>query len=431
MLEHTYATAVPQLSWPTTATPWPDPQLAVLNEPLALELGLDPAWLHSPDGIAFLVGDGVPDTVAQAYAGHQFGHFSGVLGDGRALLLGELVTPAGERRDLHLKGSGRTRFSRGGDGRATLGPMLREYVIAEAMHALGVPSTRSLAVLTTGDVVQRERLLPGAVLCRVASSHLRVGTFQLAAALDDHGHTLHRLADHAIDRHHPAARDADDPYLALLEAVAGAQAELVARWQLLGFVHGVMNTDNTTISGETIDYGPCAFLDAYDPATVFSSIDHHGRYAYDQQPAVIAWNIARFAETLLPLMAGPKDAAVDAATAIVRGMMDTHERVFAAGLAAKLGADAPSPEHREFLERLAADRADFTTSFEPIPGVNPTVIPRNHAVERALEAAIAGDPAPFTALVEAVTHPWNEPEDETLRGPAPVGTGPHVTYCGT
>src|SRR4051794_34455660 len=289
------------ISW--RAAEAPEPRLLALNEPLAAELGLDATWLRSPAGLRLLVGAEVPDgvtPVAQAYSGHQFGGYTPRLGDGRALLLGELEGSDGRRRDLHLKGSGRTPFARGGDGLAAVGPMLREYVVSEAMHALGIPTTRSLAVVATGATVHRETLLPGAVLARVASSHLRVGTFQYAAATGDVD-LLRRLADHAISRHYPAAAETDQPYRALFEAVVAAQAALVARWMQVGFVHGVMNTDNVTISGGTIDYGPCAFLDAFDPATVYSSIDTGGRYAYGNQPLVAEWNLARLAEALLPL----------------------------------------------------------------------------------------------------------------------------------
>ena len=307
--EDSYARAVPGLSVPWTAAEAPAPELLVLNEELAADLGVDPAVLREPPGVALLAGrppEGVT-TVAQAYAGHQFGMYSPRLGDGRAVLLGEVIA-RGRRRDLHLKGSGRTRFARGGDGKAVLGPMLREYVIGEAMHGLGVPTTRALAVVATGERVLREGAQPGAVLARVAASHLRVGTFQYAAASGDPD-VLRALADYAIARHYPEAADAPNRYLDLYRRVVAAQASLVARWMLVGFVHGVMNTDNTTISGETIDYGPCAFMDTFDPATVFSSIDDDGRYAYGNQPGVLQWNLARLAETLLPLI---DDEALDA-----------------------------------------------------------------------------------------------------------------------
>ncbi len=279
------------------------PELLALDAQLAAELGATADELRSPEGVAMLVGNTAPagaEPVAMAYAGHQFGGYSPQLGDGRALLLGEIIDRSGRRRDIHLKGSGRTPFARGGDGRATVGPMLREYVISAAMFALGVPTTRSLAVVATGDDVARETMLPGAVLVRVAASHLRVGTFQFAAAQGDPA-LVRRLADYAIERHYPDAADEPNPYLALFDRVLDAQASLVARWMALGFIHGVMNTDNVTISGETIDYGPCAFMDVFDPATVFSSIDHGGRYAYGNQPMITQWNLARFAETLLAL----------------------------------------------------------------------------------------------------------------------------------
>ena len=308
LYEHWQPTAVPQA------------ELLALNADLAQSLGLDPEALRSPDRLAVLAGNAMPEharPVAQAYSGHQFGGYSPRLGDGRALLLGEIVAPDGGRHDLHLKGSGRTPFARGGDGKAAVGPMLREYVIGEAMHALGVPTTRMLAVVATGESVARETMLPGAVLTRVASSHLRVGTFQYAAATGGRP-LLQRLTDHAIDRHHPDLAGSDDPAeraLALFDRVVAAQAELVARWMLVGFIHGVMNTDNTTISGQTIDYGPCAFMDAYDPATVFSSIDHGGRYAYGNQPSMAAWNLARLAEAMLPLFVDDDRPAGDDAAA--------------------------------------------------------------------------------------------------------------------
>ncbi len=292
--DDSYAREVPGLSVPWTAAPAPAPELLVLNEELAVELGVDSAALREPSGVALLAGqapEGVM-TVAQAYAGHQFGIYVPRLGDGRALLLGEVIDTQGRRHDLHLKGSGRTPFARGGDGKAVVSPMLREYLVGEAMHGLGIPTTRALAVVATGERVRRERALPGAVLTRVAASHLRVGTFQYAAASGDRD-LLRALADHAIARHHPQAADAPNRYLDLYRRVVQAQASLVAWWMLAGFVHGVMNTDNTTISGETIDYGPCAFMDAFDPATVFSSIDHHGRYAYGNQPAICRRSTSR------------------------------------------------------------------------------------------------------------------------------------------
>jgi uncharacterized protein YdiU (UPF0061 family) len=459
--EDSYAREVPGLSVPWTAAPAPAPELLVLNEALAAELGVDAAALRAPAGVSLLVGHGLPDgvaPVAQAYAGHQFGGFVPRLGDGRALLLGEVIDVAGHRRDVHLKGSGRTPFARGGDGRAAVGPMLREYLIGEAMHGLGIPTTRALAVVATGEEVLREEgPLPGAVLCRVAASHLRVGTFQYAAGDRD---VLRALADHAIARHYPGAS-----YLEFYRGVVHAQAELVARWMLVGFVHGVMNTDNTTISGETIDYGPCAFIDAYDPATVFSSIDHRGRYAYGNQPAIAQWNLARLGETLLPLIDDDTDAAVEAATAVVHEFPDAYRRHWSAGMAAKLGLPGPDPRLvDDLLELMRAQHVDFTTFFralatgdarslfaspEPfdewsarrallpvdpaaMDRVNPVYIPRNHHVEAALTAATGGDLDPFHRLLDAVSRPYEErPGLEDLVAPAPGGGAPHVTYCGT
>jgi uncharacterized protein YdiU (UPF0061 family) len=467
--------------WSAAAAP--DPHLVVLNEPLAAQLGLDVDALRSPAGVAALVGHGLGDdvvTVAQGYAGHQFGGFSPSLGDGRALLLGELVDPAGRTWDLHLKGSGATPFSRGGDGRAALGPMLREHVISEAMHALGIPTTRSLAVVATGERVVREVDLPGAVLARVASSHLRVGSFQYAGA-SGHVELLRRLADHAIARHHPAAADAPQPYVALYEAVAEAQAALVARWMLVGFVHGVMNTDNTTISGETIDYGPCAFMDVYDPATVFSSIDHAGRYAYGNQPRIVHWNLARLGEAMLPLFAAEAEPAIEAANGVLQTFGGRYDAHWLAGMRTKLGlagaADGDATLAADLLELLGAQAVDLTVAMRSLSSavrgdaapsrtlfadpatfddwaarwqarrddgrdpsvvaasmdaVNPVYIPRNHLVEAALTAATDGDLAPFSELLAAVSHPYDErPGLDAHRWPAPPDSGRHVTFCGT
>ena len=468
-LDDSYARAVPGLTVPWAAAPAPEPRLLVLNEELAAELGVDAAALREPAGVAMLTGHGLPEgarPVAQAYAGHQFGMYQPRLGDGRALLLGEVVDTAGRRRDLHLKGSGRTPFARGGDGKAAVGPMLREYLVGEAMHGLGIPTTRGLSVVATGEPVWRETELPGAVLCRVAASHLRVGTFQYAAATGDRD-VLRALADHAIARHHPGAADAQQPYLELYRGVVDAQSALVARWVLVGFIHGVMNTDNMTISGETIDYGPCAFMDAVDPATVFSSIDHGGRYAYGNQPAIAQWNLARFGEALLPLIDENPEAAVEAATAVVNGFADTYRRHWYDGMTAKLGLEAAPPELvNDLLELLRAQRVDFTTFFralaagtardlfldrEPFDAwaarratlltgdpaaamnrVNPVYIPRNHRVEEALTAATAGDLAPFHRLVDVVSQPFEErPGLDEYTEPAPTGAPAHVTYCGT
>jgi serine/tyrosine/threonine adenylyltransferase len=468
--DDSYARQLPGLSVPWAAAPVDDPELLELNEELAVELGADPAMLRERPGVLLLAGQapGVA-TVAQAYAGHQFGVYVPRLGDGRALLLGEVTDVHGCRRDLHLKGSGRTPFARSGDGRAVLGPMLREYLIGEAMHGLGIPTTRALAVVATGERVMRERALPGAVLTRVAASHLRVGTFQYALTSGGRDR-VRALADYAIGRHYPQAAQARNRYLELLRRVAGAQATLVARWMLAGFVHGVMNTDNSTISGETIDYGPCAFMDAYDPATVFSSIDHGGRYAYGNQPGIMQWNMARLAETLLPLIDDNSDAAVEAATAVLNEFADTYQRAWDEGMAAKLGLPAPDAELvTGLLELLRTQKVDHTGFFRALsagtaramfaePGpfddwaarraallpagraavaaamdrVNPCYIPRNHQVEEALAQAEAGDMGPFHRLLDVVSRPFDQrPGLEAYTGPAPAGSAPHVTYCGT
>src|SRR6186713_2461485 len=320
-------------------TPVAAPRLIKLNRALAVQLGLDPDLLSTPEGAEILSGKRVPegaDPIAMAYAGHQFGHFVPQLGDGRAILLGEVIDKDGVRRDIQLKGSGPTPFSRRGDGRAALGPVLREYIVSEAMFALGIPTTRSLAAVVTGEHVIRETALPGAVLTRVASSHIRVGTFQFFAA---RGETegVRKLADHVIARHYPDIGMAERPYHALLERVVARQADLVARWLLVGFIHGVMNTDNMSIAGETIDYGPCAFMDAYDPATVFSSIDQHGRYAYANQPRIAGWNLTRLAETLLPLLADDEKQAIAQAEEVLGGFAPAFEAAFLAGLRKKVG----------------------------------------------------------------------------------------------
>ena len=467
------------MAFPWQAEQVPDPQLLVLNESLAVELGLDPALLTSEDGLRLLVGNLVPNgatPVAQAYSGHQFGGFAPRLGDGRALLLGELVDADGRVRDLHLKGSGRTPFARGGDGLAAIGPMLREYVVSEAMHALGIPTTRSLAVVATGRSVRRETLLPGAVLARVASSHLRVGSFQYAAATGNLD-LLRRLADHAIGRHHPGAAESDSPYLALFEAVIAAQAALVAQWMLIGFIHGVMNTDNMTISGETIDYGPCAFMEAFDPATVYSSIDDRGRYAYGNQPVVAEWNLARLAEALLPLLSDDQEQAIALAVEALGGFRRQYSEAWSAGMRTKLGLPAGlddavlTPLVDELMTLLQANHVDHTSFFrhlgagargdtEPTRGsfldlaafdawaerwralgpdaeamdrVNPVYIPRNHLVEEALAAATAGDLAPFERLVEVVIAPFEErPGLERYAAGAPEDFGAtYRTFCGT
>lgn len=353
-------------------TPVAAPGLIRLNRPLAEELGIDPEWLEGPDGLAMLAGNYVPESaepLAQAYAGHQFGALVPQLGDGRAVLLGEVVDRHGVRRDIQLKGAGRTAFSRGGDGRAALGPVLREYLVSEAMAALGIPTTRALAAVKTGEAVVRDRLLPGAVLTRVAASHLRVGTFEYFAIRRDDA-ALRRLVDYAMARHYPQARDADRPALALLAHVAEAQAALVAQWMLVGFIHGVMNTDNTAISGETIDYGPCAFMDVFHPETVFSSIDHSGRYAYGNQPRIAQWNLARFAETLLPLIDEDPQVATALATQVIEAFPGRFELAIETGWCHKIGLPEATQEDvalaLDLLRIMAEQRADFTLTFRAL-----------------------------------------------------------------
>ena len=470
VLGNRFATELPELAVRWQAESTPAPRLLVLNEPLAAELGLDAAWLRSSDGIGLLTGTGVPEgaePVAQAYAGHQFGGWVPRLGDGRALLLGELVDTRGRLRDVHLKGSGRTPFARGGDGLAAVGPMVREYVISEAMHALRIPTTRALSVVATGRQVQRETVLDGAVLARVAASHLRVGSFEYVSAAGELD-VPRRLADHAIAKHYPAAADADNPYLALLDAVIAGQAGLIAKWMLVGFVHGVMNTDNMTISGETIDYGPCAFMDAFDPKTVFSSIDSWGRYAYGNQPTVAGWNLARFAEALLPLIADEQERGIALATESLQNFAPKYAAAWTAGMRHKLGLPdgvddtVVAQVADDLLAYLERDHVDYTSFFRRLsaaargdtaPGVddewvarwlalrpdadamddvNPVYIPRNHLVEEALAAASAGDMDPVERLLVAITTPYKErPGFERFAEPAPDDFGCYRTFCGT
>ncbi len=477
--EHFYARLPP--------TPVATPSLVRLNRPLAHELGLDPDWLAGPDGVALLAGNAVPagaEPIAMAYAGHQFGNWVPQLGDGRAILLGEVVDRHGERRDVQLKGAGRTPFSRMGDGRAWLGPVLREYIVSEAMAALGVPTTRALAAVTTGEPVLRERALPGAILTRIAKSHVRVGTFQYFAARGDTA-ALRALADHVVARHYPELQASEAPYRGLLEAVVARQAELVAQWQNVGFIHGVMNTDNMAIAGETIDYGPCAFMDRFHPATVYSSIDHAGRYAYGNQPRIAHWNLACLAQALLPLLAADEDAAVAIAQEVVDGFPARYAGAHLAGLRAKLGLTTgrdDDPElAREWLGLMAEQGADYTNSFRALariaagePGAeaglraefgdappldawlerwrarladegaaageraalmrraNPAVIPRNHRVEAALAAAVAGDLGPTDRLLAVLAHPFEEPADAAeLTRPPRRDEEVAATFCGT
>jgi uncharacterized protein YdiU (UPF0061 family) len=456
--ENSYARLPERFYARLAPTPVRAPRLLRLNDALAAELGLDAASLRSEAGVAILAGNAVPEgaePLAQAYAGHQFGGWVPQLGDGRAILLGEVVGAHG-RRDIQLKGSGRTPFSRSGDGRAWIGPVLREYIVSEAMHALGIPTTRALAAVATGEPVLREAALPGAVLTRVAQSHIRVGTFQYFLARND-AEALATLAEHAIRRHYP---DATGP-LDLLRGVVAAQARLVAAWMSVGFIHGVMNTDNTSIAGETIDYGPCAFMDRYHPDTVFSSIDRWGRYAYAQQPQVAAWNLAQFATALLPLM-GDGDAAVEAATEAVHGFAPAYQAAWARRFGAKLGLADPGADDaalaHDLLDIMAARGDDFTRTFRDLSeGVempddyaawqaawegrgpdralmrrtNPAVIPRNHRVEEAIGAALADDLDPFHALVDTTARPFDVSRDHPLAAPPPPGAEVTRTFCGT
>ncbi|MCL6617078.1 MAG: YdiU family protein [Anoxybacillus ayderensis] len=456
-------------------TPVSDPALVVLNRSFAEELRLCAEALADEEGVAVFAGNRIPEgaePLAQAYAGHQFGHFN-MLGDGRAILLGEHVTPNGERVDIQLKGAGRTPYSRGGDGRAALGPMLREYIISEAMHALRIPTTRSLAVVTTGEVVMRETELPGAILTRVAASHLRVGTFQYAARFLSK-EELQSLADYAIKRHYPNGEHAPNRYLFFLEEVMKKQAALVAKWQLVGFIHGVMNTDNMTISGETIDYGPCAFMDVYDPATVFSSIDTQGRYAYGNQPYIAGWNIARFAESLLPLLHDVEEKAIELAQQVIAQFPTLYETYWLQGMRAKLGLCTEEEEDKrligELLHLMYTYRADYTNTFraltldewefceqefrdwhirwqqriarqdvtkdevyERMRQHNPAIIPRNYRVEEALAAAVEhGDDTVMERLLCVLKHPYayTKEQEEYAKPPAPSDR-PYKTFCGT
>ncbi len=482
--ESTYADLPERFFEHPQASPVSAPRLIRINTALAGALGLDVAWLASDDGVAMLAGNRFPEgarPLAQAYAAHQFGNFVPQLGDGRALLIGEIISRDGQRRDLQLKGSGPTRFSRNGDGRAALGPVLREYIVSEAMAALGVPTTRTLAAVATGDQVYRETKLPGAVLARVAASHLRIGTFQFFAARGD-VEGLKVLADYAIARHYPEAAQAERPALALLERVVAAQARLVAKWMQIGFIHGVMNTDNMTISGETIDYGPCAFMDVYHPATVFSSIDQFGRYAYSKQPGIAVWNLARLAEALLPLIDTDEDKAVELAQRTLAGFQGAYETAFHGGLREKLGLTTAQDDDVsllvELFDAMARGEADFTLTFrglageiegqgatrelfadpalfdawaerwrarlaqEPEPAasrkarmlaVNPKYIPRNHRVEEVIRAAVDhGDFAPFERLLAISGRPFEEqPESEAYATPPRDDERVLQTFCGT
>jgi serine/tyrosine/threonine adenylyltransferase len=485
--EHTYAALPANFFARVAPTPVAAPRLIQLNRALAVDLGLDPDLLSTPEGAEILAGKRVPegaDPIAMAYAGHQFGHFVPQLGDGRAILLGEVIDRDGVRRDIQLKGSGPTPFSRRGDGRAALGPVLREYIVSEAMFKLGIPTTRSLAAVMSGENVMRETVLPGAVLTRIASSHIRVGTFQFFAARGDTD-GVRRLADHVIGRHYPDLAQAERPYHALLDAVIARQADLVARWLLIGFIHGVMNTDNTSISGETIDYGPCAFMDEYNPATVFSSIDEMGRYAYANQPRIALWNLTRLAECLLPLFSDDKDKAIEQAQFALGAFAEKFTAAYQAGLRRKVGLftarEADEALAQDLLDAMAKNHADFTlifrrlsdvaldpadsepvrelfvdpTAFDPwmarwrqriaeepqsaserhsaMRSVNPAFIPRNHRVEAVIQAAVANDDfAPFEELLTVLSKPYDDqPEFAAYADPPEPDQRVHQTFCGT
>lgn len=478
--DNTYARDLDGFYAPVQAAPASAPRIIRFNRELAIELGLIPGLLDSDAGAEVFAGNTVPkgaQTIALAYAGHQFGGFSPQLGDGRALLLGEIIDRQGQRRDVQLKGSGPTPFSRRGDGKAALGPVLREYLMGEAMHALGIPTTRALAAVHTGDPVFRETTQPGAVLTRIASSHIRVGSFQFFAARGENT-KVKQLADYVIQRHYPQLQQADKPYLELLAAVRDQQAILIAKWMHVGFIHGVMNTDNMTISGETIDYGPCAFMDRFDPKTVYSSIDTHGRYAYANQPVIAQWNLARLAETLLPLIDEDGDRAIQLATEAIESFSPRYEALWLDGMRTKLGLSGLAAQDlilaNDWLALLHATNTDYTQAMraladaaegndtpleslcdarEPIqkwltrwreriePGeqtaaslrlVNPVFIPRNHLVEAALLAAHSNDYEPFDRLFKAVTNPFDESAATTeYAQPAPLDNGPYQTFCGT
>ncbi|NIK69436.1 protein adenylyltransferase SelO [Paenibacillus sp. BK720] len=477
-LENSYADLPDLLYTKQNPVPVRAPGLIKLNEPLAAELGLNADALRASEGIQVFAGNQIPEgaqPLAQAYAGHQFAYFNR-LGDGRAVLLGEQITPQGKRVDIQLKGSGRTPYSRGGDGRAALGPMLREYIISEAMHGLGIPTTRSLAVVTTGEEIVRESLLPGAILTRVAASHIRVGTFQFAAqwgTLEE----LQALADYAIMRHYPDMEDGENRYVSFFREVIKRQAALIAKWQLVGFIHGVMNTDNMAISGETIDYGPCAFMDAYDPATVFSSIDREGRYAFGNQPSIGAWNLARLAEALLPLMDEDEEGAIELAQDALSDYSELFQQYWLQGMRAKLGIFNEEPEDETLVEAfvllMQRNQADYTNTFRALSmdkpentvlhgtaefadwlqqwrarlgrqaeskeealrlmrSSNPAVIPRNHRVEEALEAAEQGNLRVLDNLLAALANPYAYSDEQEAYAALPEQSPlPYRTFCGT
>jgi uncharacterized protein YdiU (UPF0061 family) len=487
VFSNTYARLPEHFFARLSPTPVEKPRLIKFNESLASELGVDTRGLEPDELAAVFAGNVIPpgaEPIAMAYAAHQFGSFVPQLGDGRAILLGEVLDRNGKRRDIQLKGAGRTPFSRRGDGRAALGPVLREYLVSEAMHALGIPTTRALAAVSTGELVFRDRQLPGAILTRVASSHIRIGTFQYFAARGDMK-AVERLSGYVIDRHFPEARDSERPFLALIQIVVERQALLVARWMHVGFIHGVMNTDNTALSGETIDFGPCAFMDSYDPATTFSAIDELGRYAYGNQPTIAQWNLARFAETLLPLLDPNPARAAELASEAISAFASRFQEHWLAGMRKKLGLSSNQEGDLElahaFLRAMHENSADFTSTFrglcdaaadekadanvralfsnpaaydswaarwrsrlaaerldpdaraQAMRSVNPAFIPRNHRVEQALDAAIAyGDFSPFDELLTVLSRPY---EDQAVftdyANPPHANERVFQTFCGT
>ena len=483
--DNSYARLPPQFFADQMPTPVVAPKLIKFNEALASELGLDMDVLKQNAAAIFSGNELLPGSqpIAMAYAGHQFGNFVPQLGDGRAILLGEVKNRNGRRRDIQLKGSGPTPFSRRGDGRAALGPVLREYIVSEAMHALGIPTTRALAAVISGEPVYREEVLPGAVFTRVAASHIRVGTFQFFAARGD-TESVRTLADHVIARHYPEIRDRKNPYLALLEAVADRQASLIARWLHVGFIHGVMNTDNMTVSGETIDFGPCAFMDAYDPATVFSSIDRNGRYAYANQPAIGQWNLARLGETLIPLIDPSVDTAIEMANVVIKAYGERFQSYWLAGMRAKIGLASEEEGDLDLIQSLLAtlqqQGADFTLTFRRLAAlaadedvtdfaaafndpqavapwlerwrerlardlqtqsaraaamrkVNPAFIPRNHRIEQAIQAAVEdADFSLFEALLKVLATPYeDQPAFAPYAEPPLPAERVLQTFCGT
>lgn len=484
-LQNTYADNLKGLCKECIADPAPSPRMLLFNYNLAEELELDPFIFSSNYGLSIFSGNEIPEgstPIAQAYAGHQFGSFNPHLGDGRALLLGEITNIHNQVKDIQLKGSGLTPFSRRGDGKSALGPVLREYLISESMNAMGIPTTRSLAAIASGEDVLRDTSLPGGVLTRIASSHIRIGTFEYASKLEDKNQ-IKKLADYSINRHYPEVAEIDNPYLAFFAAVCNEQASLIANWMAVGFIHGVMNTDNMTISGETIDYGPCGFMDEYHPSTVFSSIDKQGRYAYANQPSILTWNLTRLAEALIPLVHGEKEESIKLLTEVLQLVKPVYENFWLMNMRSKIGLSKEDPKDYELimslLEVMKDEKVDFTLAFrslskaltgnmtiarnifnnskkfdvwfmhwqerisqENVPDedivsamdkVNPIYIPRNHKVEEALFSAVhKNDMQPFSNLLSILMSPYEENKgNESYTLPAPESEKPFKTFCGT